>query len=63
MLDDFDDFEEEEEVMNKRSAMKENTKRRKRRGSYVMPSDFAFANDEGSKNKKGDDVRLRLIIV
>ena len=54
LLDDFDDIEEEEE----RSEMKDNGRRRKRRGSYVMPSDFALANDDGSENKKSDDVRF-----
>eukprot|EP00938_MAST-03A_sp_MAST-3A-sp1_P006326 g6326.t1 len=53
LLDDFDDIEEEEE--NERSEMKGNGRRRKRRGSYVMPSDFALANDDGSENEKSDD--------
>ena len=56
LLDDFDDIEEEEE--NERIEMKGNGRRRKRRGSYVMPSDFALANDDGSENEKSDDVRF-----
>ena len=60
LLDDFDDIEEEEE--NERIEMKGNGRRRKRRGSYVMPSDFALANDDGSENEKSDDVRFFLCL-
>jgi len=52
MLEDFDDLEEEVKA-------KETGKRRKRRGSYVMPSDFSLVNnDESGEERKSDKVRL-----
>ena len=54
MLDDFDDFDDdfEEEKVSYKNTKKKNM----RRGSYVMPSDFADFADSNEDNEKNDDV-------